>query len=335
MPFLNLCLMVENPFFSVLIPVYNVEFFLERALLSVLNQSFSNFEIIAVNDGSTDHSSDILNRFSEKDHRLNVIHQYNQGLSASRNKAIENSRGKYLLFLDSDDELEEESLQKLYSLIQGSLPEIVAFSMKKIDENGIPCSTETDFIHPEITDPVKGEYFFQRQIDENRYFAMAPCYLYKCKFLMEYDLRFDIGYLHEDEGFTPIALCLSQSLISTRQVFYRYRIRNNSIMTSQSSLENVRGALKAVSNLLQLRKTIANSDTKKALLHRIRALVKETSNRLDSISTNSYTHLHHFLMFISIRHIPLLGGKLIFRMTMPKVYLKIKNIKHKTLPDAL
>lgn len=183
--------MVENPFFSVLISVYNVEFFLERALLSVLNQSFSNFEIIAVNDGSTDHSSDILNRFSEKDHRLNVIHQYNQ-------------------------------------------------------------------------------------------------------------------------GFTPIALCLLQSLISTRQVFYRYRIRNNSIMTSQSSLENVRGALKAVSNLLQLRKTIANSDTKKALLHRIRTLVKETSNRLDSISTNSYTHLHHFLMFISIRHIPLLGGKLIF-----------------------
>ena len=103
---------------SVIIPVYNVEKFIEQSIKSVLNQTYKNLEIILVDDGSTDSSGSICDEYSKKDKRIKVIHQDNKGLSGARNSGLDIATGKYIMFLDSDDYFENNSCEILYSEIE-------------------------------------------------------------------------------------------------------------------------------------------------------------------------------------------------------------------------
>ena len=104
-----------TPFFSVIIPLYNKEKYIQNTLNCVFNQSFDNFEVIVVNDGSTDGSLEILRKFS--DHRLKIIYQKNQGVSVARNTGMENAKADYICFLDADDTWKENHLQAFYDTI--------------------------------------------------------------------------------------------------------------------------------------------------------------------------------------------------------------------------
>ena len=92
-----------NPEISIIVPVYNVEKYLKRCIDSILNQSFTDFELILVDDGSTDNSGEIIDEYAIKDERIKVIHKENGGLSSARNVGIEYSKGNYIAFVDSDD----------------------------------------------------------------------------------------------------------------------------------------------------------------------------------------------------------------------------------------
>ena len=96
----------DEDLISIIVPVYNVEKYLEQCLESLLNQTYKNIEIIVVNDGSTDQSLDILKKYSFKDNRIKLYSQKNQGISAARNTALEHINGKYVMFVDSDDWIE-------------------------------------------------------------------------------------------------------------------------------------------------------------------------------------------------------------------------------------
>lgn len=110
---------IENiPEISIIVPVYNVEEYLQRCVESILAQTFDDFEIILVDDGSTDSSSELCDAFKEKDSRIRVLHKRNGGLSDARNKGIEISYGKYITFVDSDDWVAEDFLEVLYGLIK-------------------------------------------------------------------------------------------------------------------------------------------------------------------------------------------------------------------------
>ena len=104
------------PFLSVIIPLYNKESYIKNTLRSVLEQNFTDFEIIIVNDGSTDNSLEIVSSF--KDERIQVIHQPNSGASSSRNKAIQSAKTQYIAFLDADDFWFPNHLEELVQLIQ-------------------------------------------------------------------------------------------------------------------------------------------------------------------------------------------------------------------------
>ena len=95
--------MSDSPLISVIIPVYNVEKYLHRCLDSVIEQTYKNLEVILIDDGSTDHSGEICDDYAAKDVRIHVIHQENQGVSAARNKGLDNVKGEYITFVDSDD----------------------------------------------------------------------------------------------------------------------------------------------------------------------------------------------------------------------------------------
>ena len=119
--------------FSIIVPVYNVEEYLEQCVNSVLNQSFSDFELILVDDGSPDQSGKMCDRFAALDHRVKVIHQENAGLSAARNSGIKVMKGQYVLFLDSDDYwIQNDFLTKLWKRIELMQPDVISFNYRKL-----------------------------------------------------------------------------------------------------------------------------------------------------------------------------------------------------------
>lgn len=126
-----------NITFSVLIPVYNVEKFLTQCVESVLNQTYQNFEIILINDGSNDSSGFICDEFSKKNIKIKTIHQANQGLIMARRNAINNARGDYCLFLDSDDYWDLNLLETVHETIIECECDLVIYKYKRVLENQI------------------------------------------------------------------------------------------------------------------------------------------------------------------------------------------------------
>ncbi|WP_406683349.1 glycosyltransferase family 2 protein [Seonamhaeicola sp. MEBiC1930] len=125
------------PFFSVIIPLYNKEFFIKDTLSSVINQTFKDFEIIIIDDGSTDKSYDVVNSFN--DDRIQIIRQKNSGLCASRNKGINHAKGKFIAFLDADDLWMVDFLETINYLIKNHPEQVVfATNVKLLKHNGFP-----------------------------------------------------------------------------------------------------------------------------------------------------------------------------------------------------
>ena len=108
--------MQEEVKISIIIPVYNVEKYLHECLDSIINQTFTDIEIICVDDGSTDKSSEILEEYEQKDKRFTVISQPNKGVSAARNRGMQQAKGKYIMFVDSDDWLAHNACEQAYKL---------------------------------------------------------------------------------------------------------------------------------------------------------------------------------------------------------------------------
>ena len=125
------------PFFSVIVPVYNVEKYLKECVDSILGQSFSDFELILVDDGSPDNCPAICDEYAKKDEHVKVIHKPNGGVSSARNAGIQMARGEYILFCDSDDFYLDTAFEKIhYNLIQFNA-DILCFGIRKETGNGL------------------------------------------------------------------------------------------------------------------------------------------------------------------------------------------------------
>ena len=121
---------------SVIVPVYRVEKYLPACIDSILNQTFTDFELILVDDGSPDRCPEICDETAKRDARVRVIHQANQGLSAARNAGIEAARGAWLSFVDSDDYIAPHFCEKLYQTAQRTNADCVMCSVQNVDESG-------------------------------------------------------------------------------------------------------------------------------------------------------------------------------------------------------
>lgn len=129
-----------NPLISIIVPVYNVEEYLPKCLDSIINQTYKNLEIIVVNDGSTDNSGKICDEYGERDYRIMVIHKANRGVSSSRNIGIKNASGEYILFVDSDDEIEKDYVNVMARAVTNSDCDLVISNItdifNKTEKNG-------------------------------------------------------------------------------------------------------------------------------------------------------------------------------------------------------
>ena len=121
---------------SIVVPVYNVEKYIKRCIESILNQTYKNIQLILIDDGSTDASGEVCDQFAKIDGRIKVIHKKNEGVSSARNYGIESCNGEYLMFVDSDDALATDIVEKAVSLMNKTLADVAVFGYKKIYESG-------------------------------------------------------------------------------------------------------------------------------------------------------------------------------------------------------
>ena len=158
---------------SIIVPVYNTETYLRRCIDSILAQTFTDFELLLIDDGSTDGSGAICDEYAQKDSRVRVFHKENTGVSATRNLGIEKSKGEYLIFIDSDDYwIDNNSLEQLYVTATNNDLDIVRGEYKAVDENGEdlfvrPISKSKEKVSYKVIDNetiledvISGEYFF-------------------------------------------------------------------------------------------------------------------------------------------------------------------------------
>lgn len=210
--------------FSIVVPVYNVEQYLDDCLKSLQEQAFADHEIICVNDGSTDHSREILSEWETRIPQLKIIDRKNGGLSAARNTGLAAASGDYIIYVDSDDWVEPIMLNRLAEEANGE--DMICFACRKSD-NGA-----TDDFVPEQSD---GWNYYNRHALEHHEVPFVCVWqrCYRREFLEENNLRFREGILHEDNEFTPRACLKAKSIKVIPNVLYNYRVRPNSIMTSR------------------------------------------------------------------------------------------------------
>lgn len=223
------------PEISIIVPVYNVEKYVRKCIESILNQTFSDFELILVDDGSTDNSGKICDEYKLKDNRVIVIHKENGGLSSARNVGIDNANGKFLGFVDGDDYIEKDMYETLYKDIKEFDADISVCQI--YDEYVTSCKSravESGKIKRCVLDNITA---FKFSIVRNVIGVSACNKLYKKKLFDNY--RYPEGKTTEDAFVTPILIFNSKKISYNPLPKYFYVHRENSITTlpfSQSDL---------------------------------------------------------------------------------------------------
>lgn len=224
---------------SVIIPVYNVEPYLKECLESVLNQSYRNLEIICVDDCGTDYSMQIAEEYAKKDERIKIIHhETNKGLAISRNTGINNATGEYIFFLDSDDYILPEALEKMYECSIDTKSDIIISQVEAFVDKQFGNSTN---LVNEFNKYFNGYKPDQYQITLENYIdteiklpSVAWGKLYKREFLLKNHLKFiEKNVMHEDEGFWLKTCSCFPAIAIIKEKGIMYRVRSNSIMASK------------------------------------------------------------------------------------------------------
>lgn len=223
----------RKPYFSVILPVYNVESYLKECIETILAQDFEDYEIILVDDGATDNCPAICDEYAEKYSNISVIHKKNGGLSSARNAGMDIAQGQYIWWVDSDDWIEEGALEKLWDASCESLPDMVKFSYCRSGEETVPVESG---IGPGTYCRGKG---LEELVDRAFYHAGAFClsawsHIYRRDFISRNALRFvserDVG--SEDYLFNLQALVRAGSIAVMEDTLYCYRLRSDSLSQS-------------------------------------------------------------------------------------------------------
>lgn len=223
----------ESPLVSVIIPVFNGETYLRRCIDSVLQQTMEDFELVVVDDGSTDSTADILREYAENDSRMRVLRQTNGGQGQARNRAIDQARGKYLLFVDADDFIERVTLQVVTERAEQDQADLVHFDWKfirpKPDHLGqFDYYNIEPFWHLRTLEGEDCEQLFRM----HSYFSVTN--LYRRSFLNEYGIRYEEGQIYEDNPFLAQVFSRAQLVSLVHSPLYAIQANPNS-STKQGS----------------------------------------------------------------------------------------------------
>ena len=269
--------MSDNTLISVVIPVYNVEKYLRRCLDSVLNQTYQDWEAICVNDGSLDNSEKILSEYAKLDSRFKIINKQNGGLSDARNTGLKNAKGKYVIFLDSDDFIHPQTLEITYELAEKKNADMVLFdfdvdfhkaTLKKM-KNGIDVSALLPETRKKVYKQKNIKFYFTENIlfhctERNRaIFVRRPirkhCFpvlaLYRYSLIKS--IPFIRGIIMEDFPWWCEVLLQKPKTVITKIPFYFYMPNPKSILNSSRALRMIESIATGLGNVFEKYKTLA------------------------------------------------------------------------------
>lgn len=238
---------------SIIVPVYNVENYLRNCLDSILTCDYSDFEVLLINDGSTDHSGEICDEYADTDARVKVLHQSNRGVSYTRNKGLSVAQGEWIIFVDSDDEVECTWMRKVHELIDMYDADIIKYGYyidSLTDTVPVVCNDR------EIDCLIKGSLNIYRSVEVSAYYG----YLWNTVFKRELiaDLRFDekLSFC-EDHLFTYNYISHVGTMLISPSPLYRYKKRS---VNSLSKTSDPYMLLQAANKMLLVKLQIVSSD---------------------------------------------------------------------------
>lgn len=236
---------MNHPFFSIVIPVYNTIKELQRCVDSVVSQSFTDFELILVDDGSADGSGALCDRLSAEDPRIKTIHKANGGCAAARNTGIRAAGGKYLLFLDSDDMWNDnDALEKFYGIVQSRTVDIVCFGVSIYDEDGNLVKIRK----AELSDTCGSDKLsvLRELVYKNQYFSACYVRVYNREFLLKNGIYFVDGLLCEDiEWCARVMIHAKEIAVYSGQLYKRIQRKEGS-QTANLGEKNVLAILHSI-----------------------------------------------------------------------------------------
>ena len=238
---------------SVILPIYNVAPYLDAAFDSILNQSLKEIEVIAVNDGSTDNSEEIIKRYQLQDSRIISFSQENKGQSAARNLALQHATGKYIYMMDSDDVLSSsDALKMCYDYAEKNQADFIFFDRECFSGKG---PIETTGVHStryvEEDKKYEGESLLNHLLDTTSYNSVVWLLLINHDHLKSIGLTFYEGIIHEDELFTTILMLKSHSIYCLKQKLVKHRIHPSSTIGKKFARRNMDCYLTVADELLR------------------------------------------------------------------------------------
>ncbi|WKN24534.1 MULTISPECIES: glycosyltransferase family 2 protein [Azotobacter] len=310
---------------SVIIPVYNVAPYLAQCLDSAVNQDYDNLEIIAVDDGSTDTSLEILEAFRARHGNLLVRSTKNQGVSIARNTGLELATGEYILFVDSDDFLERQAISTCVEILGRQQVDMVFFA-STVFFDGVDESLRENFRGERVPD-LHGAYipahtFFIQSIRLKSYLMMPYLYMYRRK---EFEgLRFYPEIVHEDNLFTTRLLLEKEHarIACIPDRLYNRRVRPESIMTQKKQKRHINGYLVVAQELLKIKLPPENSEAGAALNQFVQL------NLLRALETCKLTYAGRLPLHVR--------GRLVMLFARTKIERrKVKRILFSVFPELL
>ena len=280
---------------SIIIPIYNTEAYLPRCIDSILSQSFTDYELILINDGSIDNSGSICDKYAQQDNRIKVFHQKNGGLSSARNTGLDHAQGEWIYFVDSDDELKPDGLQTLVNCISEDVDMVMGgYEQYNLDGNLI----ETEKNHETLTLSRRDSLLvlFPDHSIQYSYLGYVWIRLFRNRIIQDHGLRFDTSIrIKEDTLFVTQYLCKSNGKTRfTTTPVYKYIAQASSEMNSLmikynpkyvSSFDALVKMYSAIRQLPELDRQLSKA-AKHDIVQRV-YLVKEhmqTSNAVDKKS---------------------------------------------------
>lgn len=224
---------------SIIIPIYNKEKFLQDCLSSILDNTFKDFEIICINDGSTDNSLSIVNMFKEKDHRIKVYSQLNKGPASARNLGIAHSDSDYIMFVDADDYIESNTIESCVPYLEDN--DLIIFGIKVFGDS---------FKEKRKTDDEYYKLKFNDKLSINDSFILntdvSLCNkIFKKSIIKKNNIKFLNGYIYEDANFFFKYISCITNVFFINKLLYNYRRHSDSIMAN-----TFRGEKKAIHHII-------------------------------------------------------------------------------------
>ena len=289
---------------SIIVPIYNVESYLDECIHSIVKQTYTDWECILVNDGSTDKSGEICDTWAKKDQRLNVIHQTNQGVSSARNKGIQYAKGEYITFIDSDDWIEDDYIETLTKEIAKNSSELIVSGVIMNFKNGdTAIYTPEHYLSFDLN-----EENIRHFIELNEKYLLYSPYanLYHNKIIKGHDIKFkkDLSY-GEDLLFNYQYLEHVKTITCINKSCYHYRISGNNTLSGKLRYDQFKTdyAQWQVLKFFYQRKNIWNKEAKILIYRRLWGIIYDGLFLFPKLKNTNYRYIKHILSITEIEEL--------------------------------